>query len=110
MLVLWFTVWTLLVAGTLVGAFFLGRDLWRKATALGTELGRAAQVLERLSERTRELTEAAALAHPVAEVVLDDPEPARARRAAAAQVSAARRAARAARREATFRRWWALSH
>ncbi len=31
---MWFTIWSVLVVGTLVGAFFLGRDLWRKAKAL----------------------------------------------------------------------------
>ena len=38
---LWFTVWTVLVLGTLAGAFFLLRDLYRKGKALTVELGRA---------------------------------------------------------------------
>jgi hypothetical protein len=51
--VLWFSVWFLLVAGTLVGAFFLGRRLWRSAKDLLNELENASMVLDRL-ERLRE--------------------------------------------------------
>jgi hypothetical protein len=49
---LWFAVWTVLVVGTLVGAFFLGRVLWRKAAALLSELCRAADALGRLGDAT----------------------------------------------------------
>lgn len=59
---LWFTVWTLLVLSTLAGAFFTGRDLWRKAKALLAELGRAGEVAAALSERADRLA-AAAPAH-----------------------------------------------
>ena len=56
---LWFTVWTVLVLGTLAGAFFLGRRLWRSLVALGREVERARDVAERLSARAAELEEQA---------------------------------------------------
>ncbi|QTE27834.1 hypothetical protein [Pengzhenrongella sicca] len=56
---LWFTIWTLLVLGTLAGGFFLGRDLWRKGKALLAELGRAGELAEALSARADELAELA---------------------------------------------------
>ena len=48
----WFSGWTVLVAGTLVGAFWLGRDLWRKAAALFAELGRSSEALGQLGGTT----------------------------------------------------------
>src|SRR5659263_373365 len=43
---LWFTVWSVLVVGTLVGAFFLGRSLYRAARDLLAELERVGHPLE----------------------------------------------------------------
>ncbi|MCV2394613.1 hypothetical protein OEB99_09870 [Actinotalea sp. M2MS4P-6] len=106
---LWFTVWTVLVVGTVVGGFFLGRRLFRSGRALMTELERAQEVAERLEARTAELADTVAAANPVDPVNLDDVERARAKRAAAAEVMAQRAARRAARREATFRRWQSFS-
>jgi len=60
--VLWFAVWTTLVVATLVGAFFLGRSLWRSVRALLAELHKASEVMERLETRLGELEEAAAAA------------------------------------------------
>lgn len=54
----WFWIWTFLVLATLGLAFLLLRDLWRKARALLDELGKASEVLEQLTLRTEELTEA----------------------------------------------------
>ena len=48
---LWFSVWTVLVLATLVGAFLLGRSLWRSSVALLHELSRAADVTAQLAER-----------------------------------------------------------
>ena len=45
---LWFSVWFVLVVGTLVGAFVLGRRLWRSARGLLRELENASALLERL--------------------------------------------------------------
>jgi len=101
--------WTVLVVGTAVGAFFLVRDVWRKGKALLAELDRASEVLDRL-ERTRTELEATLVdAHPVAPVAVGAPEVARAQRAAAAEVTAARVARRQARRRATYSRWLSLS-
>jgi hypothetical protein len=46
--VLWFAVWFVLVAGTLVGAVLLGRRLWRSGKALLAELDRANEAVSRL--------------------------------------------------------------
>lgn len=56
---LWFTVWTVLVAGTLGGAFLVGRRLWRSAVALGRELARASDVAQDLARRTAALEDEA---------------------------------------------------
>lgn len=106
---LWFTVWTVLVLGTLVGAFFLLRHVWRAAKALMAELERAGDIAERLGTRAEELREemeARAALHPVE---LADPEPARARREALAPMRAARAARKSARHETTYARWRAFS-
>lgn len=105
----WFSVWTLLVVGTLAGGFWLGRDLWRKGRALADELARATVVLERLAERQAELA-ALPPAHPVEPVDLTDPARAHERLADARVATQARRAARAARHEAVYARWWSFSH
>ena len=36
---LWTIVWVVLVVATVVGAFFLGRQLWRQGVALAHEAG-----------------------------------------------------------------------
>lgn len=95
---LWFTVWALLVLGTLVGAFFLLRSVWRSAVGLGRELERATLLLEGLEGREVSLAE-------LAPVELMDPEPARARLAAARVARERRRAARAERHQKVYRRW-----
>ncbi|QCB93608.1 hypothetical protein [Cellulomonas shaoxiangyii] len=56
---LWTVVWVVLVLATLVGAFLLGRRLWRSAVALGAELRRASETLDLLGERVEQLEEAA---------------------------------------------------
>ena len=102
-----FSVWTVLVVGTLVGAFFLLRDLYRKGKALVHELGRASDLLADVADRAEEL--AATTTTSPAPVDLTDPEPARARRAASQEASRARQARRAERHEAAHRRWAAFS-
>lgn len=106
---LWFTVWTVLVVGTLVGAFFLLRRVYRQGRDLVVELERAADVMGQVLDRAEELTEAASAQHPLAPVDLSDPAPARARREAALVARARRRAARAERDERTYARWRAFS-
>ncbi|MCL3862802.1 hypothetical protein [Actinotalea sp. K2] len=107
---LWFTVWSVLVVGTLVGAFFLGRSLYRSGRELLRELERAAEVFEVATDRVEELTALAEARGALAPVDLSDPEPARARRVAARAATARRRAARTSRHEATYRRWRSFSH
>jgi hypothetical protein len=107
--VLWFTVWALLVVGTLVGAWFLGRRVYRSGKALAHELERAAEVLAQVSQRADELAAAAAERSVPAPVELVDPAPARARREVTAAVARRRRDARAARHERVYERWLSFS-
>ncbi len=48
---MWFWVWALLVVGTLVGAFFLGRDLWRAGVRVLREVSAAGRALGSGAER-----------------------------------------------------------
>ncbi|WP_028046361.1 hypothetical protein [Cellulomonas sp. URHE0023] len=103
---LWFSVWTVLVLATLVGAFFVGRRLWRSGVALAKELGRAAEVAERLAVRVEELQAAQAALRPdTGPTVFADPGEVYDRYAELRVAAAGRRAARADRREATRRTW-----
>jgi len=71
---MWFWVWTLLVVGTLVGAFFLARRLWRSVKGLGRELSRASQVAADMSARADELSRALEEARPsTTPTLFDDP-------------------------------------
>ncbi|MBM7819927.1 hypothetical protein JOE63_002404 [Cellulosimicrobium cellulans] len=71
---MWFWVWTLLVVGTLVGAIFLARHLWRSVKGLGRELSRASQVAADMSARADELSRALEEAQPsTAPTLFDDP-------------------------------------
>lgn len=100
---LWFTVWMLLVLGTLVGAFFLVRGVYRSAKGLAHELERAAAVTDQLAQRVDEL--ATTVGTTPAPVELVDPVPARERMVTARQRRARRDARRAARHAEAFRRW-----
>lgn len=101
---LWFAVWAVLVLGTLVGAFFLFRSVYRSARALLEEIERATETLALLAERVEELSAAGAGSAP-APVDLLDPGPTRARLAAARARRMLRRVRRAERHETVFRRW-----
>lgn len=103
---LWFTVWSLLVIGTLVGAFFLVREVYRSAKALLAELERLTDVLDRIAERSEALVATATTPAPVD---LLDPEPARARLAGARLATARRRARKSDRHEEVYRRWQAFT-
>ena len=54
--VLWVLVWVVLVLAAAGVFFLLGRDLWRKATALTRELGVATDRLSEVSDRLADLT------------------------------------------------------
>jgi hypothetical protein len=105
--VLWFTVWTVLVVGMLVGAFWLGRDLWRKARALLAELGRASDVLARLGETAAGRAETAH--EPVWAQLFGDRAPLRARVQELRRERGERAERGAERHLVTFARWRAYS-
>ena len=94
------------MVGTLVGAFFLGRSLYRAGRELLAEFERVTDALDRLTERSAALAAAATTPAPVD---LMDPEPARARLAQARLAAFRRRERRADRHAQTYRRWQALS-
>ncbi|GEL93526.1 hypothetical protein CCO02nite_01840 [Cellulomonas composti] len=99
---MFFWLWTVLVVGTLVGAFFLARRLWRSALALGRELARATEVSAELAQRVDELQAIAAASRvPIGPTLFADPEPLRARR----EELRAERAGRRARRLEVARGW-----
>jgi len=94
---IWWLTWSVLVVGTLVGAFFLGRSLWRRGVALGRELSRAGEVAGQLSDRVGEL-EAARSARTWVHPLLADEDD----RAGWRSGLAERRTARRDRRHAVF--------
>jgi hypothetical protein len=57
---LWFLLWTVLVLGAAGVFFLLGRDLWRKSTALVRELTAATDRLTAIGDRLADLDQAAA--------------------------------------------------
>ncbi|MBZ2195121.1 hypothetical protein [Occultella gossypii] len=102
---LWFSVWTVLVLATLVGAFLLGRRLWRSAKALMAQAGATSQVLGELSAKIAELEAAAGQARtfrPDLVATEDQRETWRSRRA---ENLATRRARVQVRRSRTLARW-----
>lgn len=105
---LWFAVWTVLVVGTLVGAFFLGRDLWHKGAALLSELGRAADALGRLGDATAQPAGADSWP-PIRAQLFDDRAALRARLDELRGERRERAQRRAERHVATFARWRAYS-
>ena len=106
---LWFSVWTVLIVATLVGAFLLARSLYRSGRALLAEIARGGDLLGQVADRAAELAAAADAGAAPAPVSLTDPEPARARRAAAVTVREQRRAGQAAVHAAVQRRWQSFS-
>jgi hypothetical protein len=103
---MWFIVWSVLVVGTLVGAFFLGRDLWRSAKALFAQMAESAQVMDRFAQRTDELSAQVAAAQPsTAPTLFDDPVVLHERVQVLRAERAERRGRRRARNAATWDRW-----
>lgn len=108
----WFLLWATLILATLIGAFFLGRNLWRRAKALLAEVERAAATLEQLQNRVEELTETleqAAAAAAAQRHELTDLAAARERVAEQKKRRATRRAERAASHDHTYSRWRVIS-
>jgi hypothetical protein len=100
--VLWFTVWTVLVVGTVAGGFLLDREVYRSGRRLVDELDRASATFDTLSQRVEALAGTWSTPAPVD---LLDPGPARERMAQVRARQAARRARRAERHARTYRRW-----
>lgn len=93
----WGLVWTVLVVLTLVGAFLVGRRVWRALVALGEEVARAGELADRWAALTARLEdEARAAAAPTAPALGGDPQLLRDRLEG---TRAVRRAARARRRD-----------
>lgn len=100
---MWWAIWCVLVVGTLVGAFFLARDLWRKGVALARAAGEAGRALGDASARIAEAVDHAQANPPdTSPTLFDDPTTLRER-------VAAQRRARAARAGARRERWWATA-
>jgi len=97
----WFTVWTLLVLGTLGCAFWLGRDLWRKGKALLAEVGRAGELAGTLADRADQ----AAAAPETTHALLTDRAVHRARLADLRAAREVRREVRRQRHERTILGW-----
>jgi hypothetical protein len=66
----WTLLWLVLVVGAAVYLFLLGRMLWRKVSALFTELGAASELMGSVSEQLEALNRVSAAVKP------DDGEPA----------------------------------
>src|SRR6478609_6917928 len=97
----WVVVWSVLVVGTLVGAFFLGRDLWRRFR------GQLAEHASTLAEQAQEAERAARAAREAA--LLPDPEEARDRWALLREQAAERRERRRERDRRTREGWRAYT-
>lgn len=98
----WFILWTCLLGGTLVGAFFLAQDLFRKASGVFEELGNAAGALERLEQPVPTVD-------PPTSSVGEDPVVVRQRLDELRQRRRVRHAQRQKTHARTYRQWRVLS-
>jgi biopolymer transport protein ExbB/TolQ len=104
----WFTVWAVLVLGTIVGAVLLGLRLWRQGKAVLAQLQETEQVMQRLQTRIEEL-EAARGPEPAFTPALLATEEQRQHWRAVRQANRDTRAARrAVRRGLAYQRWDAV--
>ncbi len=102
----WWLIWSILVVGTLVGAFFLLRDLWRKGMRLAKALSEASQTFADASARISDAVEQAkANAPDTSPTIFDDPVELRERVTLLREERAERAEARRERRLATARGW-----
>jgi len=103
---MWGWIWAGLVVATLVGAFFLGRHLWRAGMRALREASRAGEVLGSATDRiSAAVAEAEAHRVDTSPTLFDDPVVLRERVAERRRLTAERAAARRERRAATWRRW-----
>lgn len=107
---MWFAVWVVLVAGSLVGALLLGRHLWYSGKALIAQLQETSAVLDRLQTKVDELEQLREPDGPFTPA-LTAAEPERDRwREVRSATHDRRDGRRAARRAQTYRRWRDLLH
>jgi hypothetical protein len=103
---MWWAIWSTLVVGTLVGAFFLGRSLWRKGTALIRAAGDSAEAVGDASHRIADAVEHAAANPPeTGPTLFDDPTTLHERVAVQRRARAARATTRRQRWHATSQGW-----
>jgi len=103
---MWGWIWAGLVVGALVGAFFLGRHLWRAGMRTLREASRAGEVLGSAAERiSAAVAQAEAQRADTSPTLFDDPVVVRARVAGRRRLKAERAAARRGRQADTWRRW-----
>lgn len=95
---MWFWIWFVLVLATGVGAFFLGRSLWRRVRGTTRAAGEALGSLERFAERVDALEGVPVGPAPRGVDVFADA----AGRHDLAELVAGRRAARRSRRRARY--------
>jgi hypothetical protein len=103
---MWGWIWAGLVVGTLVGAFFLGRRLWRAGVRTMREASRAGELLGSAADRvSAAVAEAEAHRVDTSPTLFDDPVLLRERVAERRRLKAERAAVRRDRQAATWRRW-----
>jgi len=103
---MWWLIWSVLVVGTLVGAFFLLRGLWRTAMTFLRALSEAGEVFGAASARIAEAVELAQADAPdTSPVIFEDPVVLRQRVTDLRLRKAVRAAARHERRMTTARGW-----
>lgn len=102
---MWFWIWCALVVGAGVGAFFLGRDLWRRVKVMLRAGEGLSQALETMSERITELTEAGPATTPRPVDVFGDRYDAAERVAERRRSSRSRAAARRAGHAERYEKW-----
>ena len=103
---MWGWIWAGLVVGTLVGAFFVGRHLWRAGMRALREASRAGEALGSASDRmAAAVAEAEAHRADTSPTMFDDPVVLRERVADQRRLRAERAAVRRARQEATWSGW-----
>lgn len=103
---MWVWLWVGLVVAAGVGAFFVGRSLWRSVKGLGREAARASDVLAQASARAQRVGAELAAAQPsTAPTLFDDPIELRGHLAGVRANGARLRAARRRRDALVWARW-----
>lgn len=106
---MWFLIWTLLALGTLVGAFFLFRSLWRQFRALLREGGDSAERVGEIGATLQGRIDARIAQQPsTAATVGRDPELLRPRVAESRRVRAEHKEHRRRPRPDIYARWLSI--